>query len=80
MPNPIRIDKLHRTLPTGEVDVVFVIRRVGRAPRAAWISNEEFRKRRDESADALVLRALRDYREKHPPRNPVSALIVDCSH
>jgi hypothetical protein len=26
-----------------------------------------------------VDRALRDYRVKHPPRDPVSALIVDCS-
>jgi hypothetical protein len=80
MPSAIRIDKLHRTLPTGELDVVFVIRREGCTPRAAWISNEEFTKRRNESADALVRRALKDYRERHPPRNPISALIVDCSH
>jgi len=74
-----RVDKLHRTLPTGEVDVVFVIRREDAAPRAAWIIQEEFPRRPDESVDALVERALRDYRVRHPPRDPVSALIVDCS-
>ena len=79
MPGASRIDKLHRTLPTGEVDVVFVIRREGDAPRAAWITGEEFPRHPHETVDALVERALRGYRIKHPPRDPVSALIVDCS-
>ena len=79
MASASRVDKLHRTLPTGEVDVVFVVRREDGAPRAAWITEEEFPRRPDESVDALVDRALRDYRVKHPPRDPVSALIVDCS-
>jgi hypothetical protein len=79
MPSTARIDKLHRTLPTGEVDVVFVVRREDGAPRAAWITDEEFPRRPQESVDALVDRALRDYRLAHPPREPVSALIVDCS-
>jgi len=79
MPGASRVDKLHRTLPTGEVDVVFVVRREDDAPRAAWITGEEFPRRPDESVDALVDRALRDYRVRHPPRDPVSALIVDCS-
>ena len=79
MRNRIRIDKLHRPLPSGELDVVFVIRREGREPRAAWIVDEEFPRQTDESADALIERALRDYRRRHPPRNRVSALIVDCS-
>ncbi|MFZ5557191.1 MAG: hypothetical protein ACOZDY_10805 [Pseudomonadota bacterium] len=74
-----RIDKLHRTLPTGEVDVVYVIRREGSSPRAAWIVGEEFPKHSRESVDALVERALMDYRSRHPARNRVSALIVDCS-
>lgn len=79
MPGVSRVDKLHRTLPTGEVDVVFVVRSEDGAPRAAWITDEEFPRRPHESVDALVDRALRDYRMKHPPRDPVSALIVDCS-
>ena len=79
MPSTSRIDKLHRTLPTGEVDVVFVVRREDSAPRAAWITDKEFPRRPQESVDALVDRALRDYRLAHPPRDPVSALIVDCS-
>lgn len=79
MPSTARIDKLHRTLPTGEVDVVFVVRREDGAPRAAWITDEEFPRHPQESVDALVDRALRDYRLAHPPREPVSALIVDCS-
>jgi hypothetical protein len=79
MPNAPRIDKLHRTLPTGEVDVVFVVRREDAVPRAAWITDEEFRRHPHESIDALIDRAWRDYRVKHPPRDPVSAVIVDCS-
>jgi hypothetical protein len=79
MPSTSRIDKLNRTLPTGEVDVVFVVRREDRAPRAAWITDEEFPRRPHESVEALVDRALRHYRLDHPPRDPVSALIVDCS-
>jgi hypothetical protein len=74
-----RVDKLHRTLPTGEVDVVYVIRREGSVPRTVWITGEEFPRLPDESVDALVDRALRDYRAKHPPPDQVSALIVDCS-
>jgi len=80
MPSASRVDKLHRILPTGETDVVFVIRREDGAPSAAWITDERFLRRPHESVDALVDRALRDYRTKHPPRDPVSALIVDCSH
>jgi hypothetical protein len=79
MPSAARVDKLHRTLASGEVDVVFVVRREDRAPRAAWITDEEFPRRANESVDALVDRALRDYRNRHPPRDPVSTLIVDCS-
>ncbi len=79
MSSASRVDKLHRTLPTGEVDVVFVVRPEDGTPRAAWITDEEFPRRPEESVDALVDRALRDYRVKHPPRDPVSALIVDCS-
>ena len=79
MPGASRIDKMHRTLPTGEVDVVFVIRREDIRPSAAWIADEEFPRQPDEGVDALVDRALRDYRVKHPPQRPVSALIVDCS-
>lgn len=79
MRNRIRVDKLHRRLPGGGLDVVYVIRREGRDPRAVWIVDEEFVRGPDETADALVERALRDYRRRHPPRNPVSALIVDCS-
>jgi hypothetical protein len=74
-----RIDKLHRPLPNGAVDVVFVVRRESAAPRSAWITGEEFPRRPDESVEALVDRALRDYRLTHPPRAPASALIVDCS-
>jgi hypothetical protein len=73
------IDKLNRSLPGGAVDVVFVVRRESAAPRSAWITGEEFPRRPEESVDALVERALRDYRLKHPPRERVSALIVDCS-
>jgi hypothetical protein len=79
MQSASRVDRLHRPLPTGELDVVFVIRREDGAARAAWITGEEFPRRADESVDALVDRALRDYRVKHPPRDPISALIVDCS-
>lgn len=79
MRNRIRIDKLHRPLPSGELDVVFVIRREGREPRAVWIVDEEYPRAPDETADALVERALSEYRRRHPPRNRVSALIVDCS-
>jgi hypothetical protein len=80
MPCVPRIDKLRRTLPTGEGDVVFVVRREAGTVRSAWISDEEFPRRPDEDLDALVDRALRDYRVKHPPREAVSALIVDCSN
>jgi hypothetical protein len=79
MPSVPRIDKLHRTMAGGEVDVVYVIRREDAPPRAAWITGEEFPRLPQESVDALVDRGLRDYRRKHPPRDPVSALIVDCS-
>jgi hypothetical protein len=79
MPSASRVDKLHRTLPAGEVDVVFVIRCEDSATRAAWITHEEFLRRPHESVDALVDRALREYRVKHRPRDRVSALIVDCS-
>jgi hypothetical protein len=79
MASTTRIDKLHRPLPGGAVDVVFVVRRESVAPRSAWITDEEFPRRPDESVEALVDRALRDYRLRHPPREPVSALIVDCS-
>lgn len=79
MPGPPRIDKLHRTMPSGEVDVVFVVRREGSVPNAAWITGEKYPRRPQESVDALVDRALRDYRVRHPAQDPVSALIVDCS-
>lgn len=79
MSNVPRIDKMHRRLPTGEVDVVFVVRREDRQPSAARIADEEYPRYPDEGVDALVDRALRGYRDKHPARQPVSALIVDCS-
>jgi hypothetical protein len=74
-----RIDKLHRTLSGGTIDVVYVVRGEDADARAAWIAGEEFVRRPQESIDALVDRALRDYRAAHPPRDPVSALIVDCT-
>jgi hypothetical protein len=79
MASATRIDKLHRPLLGGAVDVVFVVRRESGAPRSAWIIDEEFPRRPDESLEALVDRALRNYCLRHPPCEPASALIVDCS-
>lgn len=79
MASASRIDKLHRTLPGGAIDVVYVVRREDAAPAAAWIGGEKFPRQPDESIESLVDRALVDYRKAHPPREPVSALVVDCT-
>lgn len=73
-----RIDRIERSLASGEIDVVFVITTEGQAPRAARINGEEFSRREGETLEDLADRALQQYRMRHKPASDFSVLIMDC--
>jgi hypothetical protein len=74
------IDRIERQLPSGEIDVVFVITNEGCMPRAACIHGENFSRRENETLYDLADRALQQYRTEHKPANNVSVLVMDCRH
>ncbi len=73
-----RIERIDRSLASGEIDVVFVITNDGEAPRTARINGEEFPRQEGESLQDLTERALQQYRLLHKPTSDFSVLIMDC--
>lgn len=73
-----RIDRIERSLASGEIDVVFVITKEGHRPRTARINGEEFSIEEGESPQELADRALQQYRMRHKPASDFSVLIMDC--
>lgn len=73
-----RVERIKRSLASGEIELVFVITNGSESPRTAWIDGAAFKWQWDVTLRDLADRAPRQYRMQREPAAGASVLIVDC--